>query len=58
MTERKPDDGQPYYCIHCGHGLAEFNACELPDCELEQPHEARRRISDRDNAFLKQARAH
>lgn len=32
---RDPFDGQPYYCRLCGAGLAEYQACEDGDCELE-----------------------
>lgn len=32
---RDPHDGRPFYCVTCGHGFAEFVACEEPDCTLE-----------------------
>jgi hypothetical protein len=54
MTDRTPYDGQPYYCALCGMGLAEFYACELPDCELESQAQARARQQQK----LAEARAH
>ena len=41
--KRDPYDGLPYYCKLCGVGLAEFNACEEGDCELESPDDAAKR---------------
>jgi hypothetical protein len=44
MTERKPNDGRPYYCALCGLGFGEFLACEEGDCELESDAEAWKRL--------------
>lgn len=43
MSERKPNDGRPYYCVLCGCGFGEYLACELPDCKLETEAEAQDR---------------
>jgi hypothetical protein len=52
--DRTPYDGQPYYCALCGAGLAEFYACELPECDLETQAQARARQQQK----LAEARAH
>jgi len=54
MSDRTPYDGKPFYCAICGMGLAEFMACELPECQLETEGEARSRQQQK----LKEARAH
>lgn len=28
-------DSQPYYCLTCGGGIAEYMACDEPNCQLE-----------------------
>jgi hypothetical protein len=43
MDDRTPRDGQPYYCVKCECGFAEYMACELPDCELESEASAEMR---------------
>lgn len=47
IIERTPYDGRPYYCDTCGLGLAEYNACEDGDCQLESVEEAQRRAQGR-----------
>jgi hypothetical protein len=43
-------NGKPYYCKLCGAGLAEFMACEMPDCEIESVETAKARVGSGDPA--------
>lgn len=49
-SDRTPYDGKPFYCIECGVGLAEFVACELPDCTLESCETAKIRAQKHEQA--------
>ena len=41
LTKERPWlDGEPYYCIRCGVGRAEYYACESVECELESNEKA------------------
>lgn len=55
VPERSPADGYPYYCVRCACGWAEYLACELPDCKLESPRNARERARDIKAKKLKKA---
>lgn len=46
VNRRTPTDGQPYYCVTCGVGYAEYGACEAVYCQLEHPEVARSRLDD------------
>lgn len=46
MSERGVYDGEPYYCVTCGVGIAEFMACEDGDCELESKEKAMQRRAE------------
>lgn len=35
-TRLREGEDPPRYCKHCGAAFAEYMACELPDCELEE----------------------
>jgi hypothetical protein len=37
---RTPTDGKPFYCVFCGSGWNEYQACEDTRCELEPAREA------------------
>lgn len=51
MLEEKPWlNGKPYYCALCGLGMAEYLACELPDCLLETEAEAQARKARAEHA--------
>ena len=52
VGDRTPYDGQPFYCEACGMGLAEFYACEEPDCLLETPMSAIARKQRHDADFI------
>jgi hypothetical protein len=41
---RHPHDGEPYYCVKCGLGYAEFAACEETICQLETAEAAQNRM--------------
>ena len=36
-AHRSPYDGEPFYCVTCGSGFAEYGACEDTECKLETP---------------------
>jgi hypothetical protein len=50
MTERTPYDGKPYYCVVCGLGFAEWEACEEIDCLLESEARAKSRQAEHEDA--------
>jgi len=43
MTQRTHTDGKPFYCIVCGLGWNEYQACEEVVCELETEAAAKAR---------------
>ena len=47
MTNRSPEDGEPFYCTTCGAGFGEFVACDGIDCAIETVAAARKRRTER-----------
>jgi hypothetical protein len=43
VLARSPRDGQPFYCMVCGAGYAEWLACDNAGCVLESRERAKAR---------------